>query len=53
MNELVTVQEKEIMCDGAADGEASAHPSVFLHVQNDNQIKCPYCGKIFIYENKF
>lgn len=47
MTEIVS--EKEVMCDGTTDGETLSHPRVYLHIQNDNHVECPYCGKVFIY----
>ncbi len=51
MTESVVVYEKEVMCDGAASNETPSHPRIYLHIQNDERVECPYCGKMFIYDN--
>jgi uncharacterized Zn-finger protein len=52
MDDSVIVQEKEVMCGGETVGTAPNHPRVFLCIQHENKIECPYCGKVFIYEGK-
>ncbi|MBP9829184.1 MAG: zinc-finger domain-containing protein [Proteobacteria bacterium] len=51
MAESITVHEKEVMCDGTTNNQPPSHPRVYLHVQDDNRIECPYCRKIFIYDD--
>lgn len=45
--ETIHVSTKEIICDG---GEAG-HPRVFLHIEEGaNQVVCPYCSRLFVYQ---
>lgn len=49
------VNSLEVMCDGASDSQATAdpalgHPSIYLYIQENNKVVCPYCGKEFVYE---
>jgi uncharacterized Zn-finger protein len=53
MHEPVVVFEKNVMCDGPSDTEnatALGHPRIYLHIQADNRVDCPYCGKVFVYD---
>lgn len=53
LREPVMVLEKEVMCDGAVDAAGTStlgHPRIYLHIQTDNRIDCPYCGRVFIYD---
>jgi uncharacterized Zn-finger protein len=49
--EPVVVNEKEIMCDGPSETPAMGHPRIYLHIQANDLIDCPYCGKVFVYES--
>lgn len=52
--EPVVVFEKEVMCDGLVDVSGMpilGHPRIYLHIQTDNRIDCPYCGRVFIYDD--
>ncbi len=51
LNEPVIVLEKNVVCDGPMDSPGLGHPRIYLHVQNDDRIDCPYCGKVFVYDN--
>ncbi len=43
------VDSKSVSCDGGS--EALGHPRVYLEIKHDeNSTICPYCGKMFIYE---
>lgn len=45
------VKQKEVKCAGDDENTALGHPLIYLHISKDhNQIVCPYCSKIFIYE---
>lgn len=47
--EVIEVHEKEVACDG---GKGSlGHPKVYLHMNDEQQVECPYCGKLFKYRN--
>ena len=47
--EKETVQSKKINCAGI--GGALGHPKVYLDMGDLNEIRCPYCSKLFILEN--
>ena len=51
LHEPVIVLEKNVMCDGPSNAPALGHPRIYLHIQTDNRIDCPYCGKVFVYDN--
>ena len=44
----VVVDERKVSCDGG--NGALGHPKVYLEILGNNQISCPYCGKLFIYK---
>lgn len=45
------VNERHISCDGG--GGALGHPKVYLHIsEKENEVTCPYCGKVFLYQNE-
>lgn len=46
--DTIYVTEKRFYCDGG-DG-ALGHPRVFLTVEKEGKIDCPYCGKHFVLE---
>ena len=41
----ILVSEPQVVCDGG--GEAG-HPRVFLHINAQNWVDCPYCGRSFV-----
>ena len=43
--ETVPADGDEVACDG--DG-ALGHPRVFLHLEADGKVDCPYCGRRFV-----
>ena len=43
------VKSKKINCAGI--GGSLGHPKVYLDMGNLNEIRCPYCSKLFILEN--
>ena len=47
--EQETVQSKKINC--AVIGGSLGHPKVYLDMGDLNEIRCPYCSKLFILEN--
>jgi uncharacterized Zn-finger protein len=48
--ETVNISSKEVACDGG-NGQLG-HPKVFLHINNDNQVVCPYCSKKYVYKSQ-
>ena len=48
--ETLEAEKKTVACDGG-DGPLG-HPRVFLRMGNDNQVECPYCGRLFIYRQR-
>ncbi len=48
--ESVKVTKSNVACDGGAD--QLGHPRVFLAIDDTNQVTCPYCGKIFIFDKE-
>ena len=48
--ELYTATTLKIACDGG--GGALGHPRVFLHIDPDSgHITCPYCSRVYVWEN--
>jgi uncharacterized Zn-finger protein len=44
------VMEKTVQCNGTVDASIEhAHPAVYLFIK-DHIVECPYCGRIFVYE---
>ncbi|MAF82091.1 MAG: hypothetical protein CMK52_04215 [Proteobacteria bacterium] len=35
-------------CPEEGDSKWNHHPKVFLNLNHENEVKCPYCGKSFI-----
>ncbi|WP_253299905.1 zinc-finger domain-containing protein [Wolbachia endosymbiont of Chironomus riparius] len=53
MNTLseVKVKNKQVCCHGDEDDISSGHPMIYLDMGEEiEDIACPYCGKMFIYE---
>ena len=46
---LKTKLDKKINCAGI--GGSLGHPKVYLDMGDLNEIRCPYCSKLFILEN--
>ncbi len=44
--ETIDVETTTVACDGG-DGPLG-HPRVYLHMQAEGRIDCPYCGRRFI-----
>ncbi|MEQ8193627.1 MAG: zinc-finger domain-containing protein, partial [Rhodospirillales bacterium] len=44
--ETVYVESKTVSCDGS--GGPLGHPRVFLSLEKDGEIVCPYCSRRFI-----
>jgi len=43
--EIIDVDGDTVACEG---GGASGHPRVFLHMDGQGQVDCPYCGCRFV-----
>ena len=48
--EILETESTTVACDGG--GGALGHPKVFLQICNQNEIECPYCGRIYKYRKK-
>lgn len=44
--EVIKTDKKRIACDG--DDGALGHPRVFLTMEKDGVIECPYCDRRYI-----
>ncbi len=44
--ETIEVCEDRVACDGG--GGALGHPRVYLTLEVDRQIDCPYCGRRYV-----
>jgi uncharacterized Zn-finger protein len=47
-HETIYVTENRVDCDGG--GGALGHPRVFLELDADGQVVCPYCSRRFVRE---
>jgi uncharacterized Zn-finger protein len=45
--ETIQTSETQIACDGGNDG--LGHPRVFLTINKDGFVDCPYCGRHYVY----
>ncbi|MGB0922198.1 MAG: zinc-finger domain-containing protein [Alphaproteobacteria bacterium] len=43
--EVIEVDGHKVACDGG--GGPLGHPKVFLEMGDDNEVPCPYCGRLF------
>lgn len=49
-NHVEVSKTKEIVCNG--NSPVLGHPKIYLRIaEGETQIRCPYCNKIFIYQN--
>lgn len=48
--EKIAIGVKEFMCMGATP--PFDHPHVFLDMGTDNQVICPYCSTLYVYDPK-
>ena len=44
--EIIEVTETVVACNGG--GGALGHPLVFLNLESEGAIDCPYCGRRFV-----
>jgi uncharacterized Zn-finger protein len=42
----IEVETATIACNGG--GGALGHPNVYLHMDDDDRIVCPYCSRTFV-----
>jgi uncharacterized Zn-finger protein len=49
--EKIFVGVKELQCMGARP--PFDHPHVYLDMGEDNQILCPYCSTLYVFDNRF
>ncbi|MFQ5534022.1 MAG: zinc-finger domain-containing protein [Sphingomonadales bacterium] len=47
--ETILVDRPKVSCDG--DGPLG-HPLVYLRIDDDGRIQCPYCARLFILKTK-
>ena len=45
--ETITVDSEELYCDGSTAGNGG-HPRVFLTINKNGFVDCPYCGRHFV-----
>lgn len=48
--EVVTVNQRNVKCNG--NGGTLGHPLIYLEIDKDDFVVCPYCSKKFIYQAK-
>lgn len=44
--ETIEVDSVNISCDGG--GGALGHPKVYLSLEKDDRVECPYCDRLFV-----
>lgn len=44
--ETIYVETRDVACDG--DGGALGHPKVYLSLDNEGRVECPYCDRLFV-----
>jgi uncharacterized Zn-finger protein len=47
-DDTIYVDSHKIACDGG--GGALGHPKVFLDLNANDEIDCPYCGRHYVYK---
>jgi uncharacterized Zn-finger protein len=47
MKNITEVENKSVSCDGGELG----HPKIYLEMNTESEIVCPYCNRKFIYIN--
>ena len=48
--EVIEITGKSVACDGG--GRALGHPKVFLTLDVDGNVECPYCDRMFVQAKK-
>jgi uncharacterized Zn-finger protein len=41
----ISVTDKRVYCDG---GGSLGHPGVYLNIETNGQVVCPYCSRTFV-----
>ena len=44
--ETIITDKTEVSCDGGEG--ALGHPRVYLHMDEDGRVECPYCDRLFM-----
>lgn len=44
--EAIVVTSRIVACDGG--GGPLGHPRVFLHIESEGSVVCPYCSRFFV-----
>lgn len=47
--ETIIIGTKKVACDGG--GGALGHPRVYLSLEGHGQVECPYCDRLYIFED--
>jgi uncharacterized Zn-finger protein len=55
MGEIIEVSEKIVKCDGdplskEKPPSSHGHPVVYLKIDCNSKVQCPYCGRVFVYK---
>ncbi|MGI9436945.1 MAG: zinc-finger domain-containing protein [Geminicoccaceae bacterium] len=48
--DVTKVDSKSVACDGGA--AQLGHPRVYLAIDESNQVICPYCNQLFVFDPK-
>ena len=51
-NNLIYSNEKIVTCPNSKTDTWNQHPRVYLNIEKDIIVKCPYCGTSYTFENK-
>ena len=46
--ETIYTPKTELSCDGGEG--ALGHPRVYLHMNDEGRVECPYCDRLFIFK---
>lgn len=44
--ETIEIETSSVACDG--DGGALGHPKVYLTLDDQGRVECPYCDRLFV-----
>ena len=48
--ETLMVDRQDVSCDGG--GGALGHPRVYLSLEREGRVECPYCDRLFVLRDK-
>ena len=48
--ETIFTNDSRVACNGG--GGPLGHPRIFLQIGHENQIACPYCGRVYKYRRR-